>query len=297
MAGWIFCISFYVISSLLLSEGIGLFDATILTFPILMICAAFLFDTRGLLVATMASILTVFTVYAFQVRGLFQSIDWVSLLRTVVVCLLFAVTAIVIWIVRTTWAKTITLLNESYDLTLRGWARALELRDGETAGHSQRVTQLSVAIAEALGLEMEDVTNIRRGAYLHDIGKMAIPDPILLKPGPLTKEEWEVMKQHPMRAREFLLEIPFLRGVIPIVYSHHERWDGTGYPEGLQGEKIPLLARIFAVVDNWDALTSDRPYRKAWSEEKAAAFLKENSGKVFDPGVVNVFLSVILKKN
>jgi putative nucleotidyltransferase with HDIG domain len=202
----------------------------------------------------------------------------------------------IMWIVHTTWETNLTLLNESYDLTLRGWARALEFRDGETAGHSQRVAQLSVAVAKALGLEMEDITNIRRGAYLHDIGKMAIPDPVLLKPGPLTDEEWQVMKQHPARAREFLLEIPFLQGAIPITYSHHERWDGAGYPEGLQGESIPLLARIFAVIDNWDALTSDRPYRKAWSEEKTIAFLRQNSGKMFDPQVVEVFLSMISKR-
>jgi HD-GYP domain-containing protein (c-di-GMP phosphodiesterase class II) len=190
----------------------------------------------------------------------------------------------------------LALLNESYDLTLQGWARALELRDGETAGHSQRVTKLSVAVGRSLGLGVDEIINIRRGSYLHDIGKMAIPDAILLKPGPLTNDEWDVMKQHPVRSREFVSEIPFLQGAIPITYSHHERWDGMGYPEGLQGEQIPFLARIFAVVDNWDALTSDRPYRKAWSNEKTIAFLRENAGKMFDPKVVDVFLSTISKK-
>jgi HD-GYP domain-containing protein (c-di-GMP phosphodiesterase class II) len=219
-----------------------------------------------------------------------------SVLRALIISFLFGATAMIIWIVHTTWITNLTLLNESYDLTLRGWARALEFRDGETAGHSQRVTQLSVAIGKAMGLDLHDISNLRYGAYLHDIGKMAIPDPILLKPGPLTEEEWEIMKQHPARGREFLAEIPFLQGAIPITYSHHERWDGKGYPEGLQGEHIPLLARIFAVVDNWDALTSDRPYRKAWNEEEAVAFLKENAGAIFDPGVVDTFLTVLEKK-
>jgi HD-GYP domain-containing protein (c-di-GMP phosphodiesterase class II) len=155
------------------------------------------------------------------------------------------------------------------------------------------VTKLSVAVGQALHLEAEDLVNIRHGSYLHDIGKMAIPDHILLKPGPLTDEEWEVMKQHPVRSREFLSEIPFLQGAIPIAYSHHERWDGTGYPDRLKGEEIPLLARIFTVVDNWDALTSDRPYRKAWTDEKVTGYLKENAGKMFDPQILEVFLSVI----
>jgi HD-GYP domain-containing protein (c-di-GMP phosphodiesterase class II) len=179
---------------------------------------------------------------------------------------------------------------------LHGWAKALEYRDGETAGHSQRVTELSVAVGQALGLEAEDMINIRRGSYLHDIGKMAIPDNILLKPGVLTDDEWKIMKLHPLRSREFLAGIPFLQGAIPIAYSHHERWDGTGYPEGLKGREIPLLARIFAVVDNWDALTSDRPYRKAWTDEKTIAYLKENAGRMFDPQILEAFLSIISNK-
>jgi HD-GYP domain-containing protein (c-di-GMP phosphodiesterase class II) len=297
IAARIFSVSFYIVISLLLYQGAGLYDETILAFPVFMICAAFLFGIRGLFMAMTASVLAVVTIYLLQIAGLFESTFHASLRRVVIVSLLFAVTAMVIWIVRKTWEMNLRLLKESYDLTLRGWARALELRDGETAGHSQRVTQLSVKVGRALGLEAEDLRNMRLGSYLHDIGKMAIPDLILLKPGPLTDEEWEVMKQHPVRAREFIAEIPFLQGAIPITYSHHERWDGTGYPEGLQGENIPYLARIFAVVDNWDALTSDRPYRKAWSTEMTIAFLKENAGKMFDPKVVDVFLSIVSEEN
>ena len=292
VAAWIFCVSFYVVISLLLYQGAGLYDSTILAFPIFMICVAFLFGTRGLLTAMAFSILAAFTIYFLQSMGLFESSYQASLLRAVIISLLFAVMALVTWIVRKTWEMNLSLLNEAYDLTLRGWARALEYRDGETAGHSQRVTELSVAVGQALGLEADDMINIRRGSYLHDIGKMAIPDNILLKPGALTDDEWKIMKLHPVRSREFLAEIPFLQGAIPIAYSHHERWDGTGYPDGLKGEEIPLLARIFSVVDNWDALTSDRPYRKAWPDEKVIAYLKEKAGKMFDPRIVDVFLSL-----
>lgn len=296
LAAGIFCASFYIGISILLYHGAGLYDTTILAFPIFMMSVAFLFGTRGLFMAMLASILAVLTIYLLQIAGLFESTYHASFLRLAIVSLLFAAMAMVTWIVRKTWEMNLALLNESYDLTLQGWARALELRDGETAGHSQRVTKLSVAVGRSLGLGVDEIINIRRGSYLHDIGKMAIPDAILLKPGPLTNDEWDVMKQHPVRSREFVSEIPFLQGAIPITYSHHERWDGMGYPEGLQGEQIPFLARIFAVVDNWDALTSDRPYRKAWSNEKTIAFLRENAGKMFDPKVVDVFLSTISKK-
>ncbi|HKI52654.1 MAG TPA: HD-GYP domain-containing protein [Anaerolineales bacterium] len=293
VAAGIFCISFYIVISLLLYHGAGLYDTTLLAYPIFMICVAFLFGKRGLLVASVFSILAAWAIYLLQITGLFQSSYHASLLRTVIVSLLFSIMALVTWVVRSAWETNLYLLNESYDLTLQGWARALEYRDGETAGHSRRVTELSVSVGRALSLGREDITNLRLGSYLHDIGKMAIPDRILLKPGPLTDDEWVIMRQHPVRSREFLVEIPFLKGAIPIAYSHHERWDGDGYPEGLKGEEIPLLARIFAVVDNWDALTSDRPYRKAWTDEKVAAYLKENARKMFDPHIVEVFLPIV----
>lgn len=296
IAAWIFCVSFFVVISLLLYHGAGLYDSTILAFPIFILCTAFLFGTRGLFTAMVFSILAVFSIYWLQLHDLFESAYNASFLRAVIVSLLFAVMALVTWVVRNTWETNLSLLNEAYDLTLQGWSRALEYRDGETAGHSRRVTELSIAVGYALGLGVEDMINLRRGSYLHDIGKMAIPDQILLKPGSLTDDEWEVMRQHPVRSREFLSGIPFLQGAIPIAYFHHERWDGTGYPDRLKGEEVPLLARIFAVVDNWDALTSDRPYRKAWSDERVTGYLKENAGKMFDPKVVDIFLSIISKK-
>jgi putative nucleotidyltransferase with HDIG domain len=181
----------------------------------------------------------------------------------------------------------------AYDATIEGWARALDLRDKETEGHSRRVTEMTLRLARALGMKEEELVHVRRGALLHDIGKAGVPDSILLKPGPLTPEEWEIMRRHPRYAYEMLSPIAYLRLALDIPYCHHEKWDGTGYPRGLKGEQIPLAARIFAVVDVWDALSSDRPYRPAWLPEKMRAYLKEEAGRHFDPRVVEVFLKIL----
>ncbi|MBI5715041.1 MAG: PAS domain S-box protein, partial [Chloroflexi bacterium] len=159
-------------------------------------------------------------------------------------------------------------LGLAYDATLEGWSRALDLRDKETEGHTQRVTEMTLHLAHAMNIEVTEITQFRRGALLHDIGKLGVPDNILLKPGPLSDEEWDVMRKHPQYAYDMLLPIPFLTPALAIPYCHHEKWDGSGYPRGLRGESIPLAARIFAVADVWDALRSDRPYRKGWEEEK-----------------------------
>jgi putative nucleotidyltransferase with HDIG domain len=181
-------------------------------------------------------------------------------------------------------------LEMAYDATIEGWSRALELRDRETEGHTLRVTDMTIQLAQAMGVRGEELTHIRRGALLHDIGKMGVPDRILLKPGKLTDEEWKTMKQHTAYAYEMLWPIQFLRPAVDIPHYHHEHWDGTGYPSQLKGEQIPLSARLFAVADVWDALTSDRPYRKAWTEEKAFDYITSNVGKHFDPRVVETFL-------
>jgi response regulator RpfG family c-di-GMP phosphodiesterase len=177
----------------------------------------------------------------------------------------------------------------AYDATLEGWVRALDLRDKGTEGHTQRVTETTIRLARAMGLSDEELIHMRRGALLHDIGKIGIPDRILLKPGPLTEDEWEVMRRHPLYAHQMLAPIPYLRGALDIPYCHHEKWDGTGYPRGLEGEQIPRAARIFAVADVWDALTCDRPYRAAWPREKAHAYIRAQAGKHFDPEVVRAF--------
>ncbi len=180
----------------------------------------------------------------------------------------------------------------AYDTTLEGWAAALDLRDAVTEGHSRRVTEMTLRLAKALGVDDEDLVNVRRGALLHDIGKMAIPDNILLKDGALTDEEWKVMRKHPVYAQKFLEPIEFLRPAIEIPYSHHEHWDGSGYPQGLKEKEIPLAARIFAVVDVWDALTTARPYHAAWPLSQALREIGKMSGTHFDPAVVDVFLSM-----
>jgi PAS domain S-box-containing protein/putative nucleotidyltransferase with HDIG domain len=183
-----------------------------------------------------------------------------------------------------------TELALAYDATIEGWSHALDLRDKETEGHTQRVTEMTLHLAREMGMSDLDLVHIRRGALLHDIGKMGVPDGILLKPGPLTDEEWVVMKRHPVLAYEMLSSIRYLHAALDIPYCHHEKWDGTGYPRGLKGEDIPLTARIFAVVDVWDALTSDRPYRQAWSEEKTRQHIQAGAGTHFDPQVVKTFL-------
>ncbi len=184
-------------------------------------------------------------------------------------------------------------LNRAYDETLEGWAAALDLREKETANHSREVVELTIRLAHAVGIKSSELVHIRRGAYLHDIGKMGVPDAILLKPGPLTDEEWVVMRQHPIMAYQVLSKITYLLPALDIPYAHHEKWDGTGYPRGLKGEEIPLAARVFAVVDVWQALTSDRVYRKAWPVENATQYIIDHSGTHFDPRVVEAFLANI----
>ncbi len=186
-----------------------------------------------------------------------------------------------------------TQLQLAYDNTLEGWASALELRDNETEGHSRRVTKMTLRLAEMMGLTDRQLVDIRRGALLHDIGKMGIPDSILAKKGPLSEDDWVIMRKHPIFAYDMLKSIRYLQRALDIPYCHHEKWDGTGYPRGLKGEQIPLAARIFAVIDVWDALNSDRPYRKAWQKEKVLSYIREQSGLHFDPQVVEVFLTII----
>lgn len=191
-------------------------------------------------------------------------------------------------------------LQEAYHETLVGWVRALDLRDKETEGHTKRVTALTDKLARKMGIEEDRLIHIERGALLHDIGKMAIPDGILLKPAALTPEERILIQKHPVYAYEMLSPIQFLQPALDIPYCHHEKWDGTGYPRGLSGETIPLAARIFAVVDVWDALISDRPYRKGLPPDDVKRKIREDAGKHFDPQVVEVFLTLddqtLLKK-
>jgi PAS domain S-box-containing protein len=186
-------------------------------------------------------------------------------------------------------------LAEAYEKTLEGWAKALEFRDKETEGHSRRVTETTLKLARALGLGEEELIQIHRGAILHDIGKMAIPDEILRKADALDQKEWEIVHKHPSVAYELLSPIPYLKRALEIPYCHHEKWDGSGYPRGLRGEEIPLAARIFSVADVWDAIQSDRSYNKAWPRERAIQYIRDQAGKYFDPGIVDLFLKLAEK--
>ncbi|MCK9486609.1 MAG: HD domain-containing protein [Dehalococcoidia bacterium] len=180
-------------------------------------------------------------------------------------------------------------LEEAYNSTLEGWARTLELRDHETGGHSERVVALSREIGREAGFDASELADLKRGALLHDLGKVAIPDAVLLKPGPLNEEEWTIMRKHPEYGYRLLSGIPYLSEAVKVTYSHHERWDGTGYPDGLRGEHIPALARAFSLADVYDALRSERPYKQPWARTDVIAYIKDQSGLLFDPEMVEAF--------
>jgi putative nucleotidyltransferase with HDIG domain len=184
-------------------------------------------------------------------------------------------------------------LRQAYEATIEGWARILEMRGLETEGHSHRTVKLTIELARKLGIEEKELELVRWGALLHDIGKMGIPDSIMQKPDQLTESEWEIVRQHPEFAKKWLSSIVYLKDALDIPYCHHEKWDGTGYPRGLKGQQIPLAARIFAVIDVWDALHSDRPYRDAWPQEKVMAYIQEQAGVHFDPEIVDTFFYLL----
>ena len=188
--------------------------------------------------------------------------------------------------------RTLDLLHQAYDETLDGWVRAMDLREHELEGHSQRVTRKTLELARFMGVDERQLVHIRRGALLHDVGKIGVPDSILRKPGPLTAEEWTIMRQHPECARSLLEPIAYLQPAIDIPFCHHERWDGQGYPRGLSGEQIPWAARIFSVVDVWDALSSDRPYRQAWPVDRVRDYIRDSFGSAFDPDIASAFLAL-----
>lgn len=183
-------------------------------------------------------------------------------------------------------------LITSYHMTIEGWVNALDLRDKETEGHTQRVTQKVLEFAKVMGISEDRMEHVRMGALLHDIGKLGVPDSILLKPGKLTDDEWTIMRRHPENAYKWLSTVEYLIPVLDIPYSHHERWDGTGYPRGMRGDEIPLFARMFAIVDVWDALRSDRPYRGSMPEQEVLDYIRKDSGKHFDPALVEIFISM-----
>ena len=261
-----------------LFDGDGIRDSGILAYPIFIMIGVLFFGRRSAPYFTLAAIVSLVGIVYLEILGYVQpTIDATEFEILMPITILLLVSSAFIWVVVRNLEMHLERVKESeaelrknYDLTLEAWAKVLEYRDRETEGHSRRLVEFSTRLAKALGLSAEEITHLRRGALVHDIGKLAIPDEILLKRGALNDAERKIMRQHPVYAKQMLSQIAYLQPSIAVAYSHHERWDGLGYPEGLKGEEIPLAARIFSVVDQWDALSSDRPYRKAWSREECA---------------------------
>jgi len=282
-------------------DGDGIRDSGLLAYPIFIMIGILFFGKRTAPLFTLAAIGSLIALVYLEIHGYVHPTIGATrfdVLISITILLLVAatVTSVVAGNLENNFErvkKSEGELRKNYDLTLAAWAKVLEYRDKETEGHSRRLVELSTQLARALNRSEEEIVHLRRGALLHDIGKLAIPDDILLKPGELNDAERRMMQQHPTYAKQMLSQVSFLQPAVEIAYSHHERWDGLGYPEGLKGEAIPLSARIFAVVDQWDALTSDRPYRKAWTREHVIAYIQENAGKIYDPEIVNVFLTII----
>ena len=290
-----------IVININLYDGDGIRDSGILAYPIFIMAGTLFFGKRAAPYFSLAAIVSLFGIVALEIRGdIHPTISATKFDILLPIIILLLVVAAFIWVVVGITEKNLERVKESeaelranYDLTLEAWAKVLEYRDRETEGHSRRLVELSTRLAIALGLDPEEIDHLRRGALLHDIGKLAIPDDILLKPGALNDAERKLMQQHPVFAKQMLSQVSFLQSSMDVAFSHHERWDGRGYPEGLKGEAIPFSARLFAVVDQWDALTSDRPYRKAWTREEVVTYFQENAGKIYDPHIVNIFLTII----
>jgi len=275
-------------------------DLGAVAFPVFIAVCSLLFGKRGIYLFSTITILSIITLGIFEFGGLIRGPGVTDIYDLATVVILVFGMSVILWIMIDNNNKNLQriknddkTLRVSYELTLEGLAKALEYRDLETQNHSSRVVEMSVRLALAMGLNNDEIANIKRGAILHDIGKLAIPDSILKKPEMLTDEEWVIMKTHPTKALEILENIPFLKPALDIPYCHHENWDGTGYPRGISGEQIPLSARIFMIIDQWEALTDDRVYRKAWPYEKVIQHIKDNTNKLYDPQIANTFLNLL----
>jgi hypothetical protein len=290
-----------VVITVNLYDGDGVRDPGLVAYPIFIMLGALFFGKRAAPFFAVAAIASIAMIVALEVSGrIHPTVGRTDYGILVPLATLLAGGAGLVWAIVNNLenhlqraAESEAELNKNYDLTLEAWARVMEHRDLETEGHSRRLVVLGMRLARALGMSESDILHLKRGALLHDIGKLSIPDQILRKPGPLDETERKVMQKHPVYATEMLAGIPFLQHPLAVAHSHHERWDGRGYPDGLKGEEIPLAARLFSVIDVWDALSSERVYRPAWPKEKVVAYLKENAGTQFDPRVVEAFLRIM----
>lgn len=280
----------------------GIYDVGIMGFPALIVFGGMLFGRRSVPAITLSVCIAFTLVYLSSVFGYtvpfkFLDTNFQDYLTNIIFFVLFGVLLLMIMRAIEDFVSHVIdsedRMKKAYESILRGWSKALELRDHETEGHSKRVTELTVQLAQRFGFSAENIKYIRWGALLHDIGKMGLPDAILRKPGALTEEEFDLIKTHPEIAVKLLENVPDFEETLIIPKYHHEKFDGTGYPYGLKGEEIPLQARIFAVVDVYDALLSDRPYSSPWSRERALDYLEEQAGQYFDPVVVRTFLELI----
>ncbi len=283
-----------------LYDGDGVRDPGILAYPLYIMIGTLLFGKRSAVWFTAGAIASLALIVVMEIyKYIHPTIGPTRFSILIPMTILFSTAAIIVWVIMDNVEKTLERAKESdaelrknYDLTLGAWAKVLEYRDRETEGHSRRLVELSTRLGHALDLGDEQINQLRRGALIHDLGKLAIPDEILLKPHELTELERQVIQKHPVYAKQMLSSIPFLQSSLDVPYCHHEQWDGHGYPQGLKGEEIPLLARIFSVVDTWDALRSERVYRPAWPVEDIYAYLKANAGTRYDPRIVEVFLGL-----
>ena len=290
-----------VVITINLMDGDGVRDPGIMAYPIFVVAGTLFFGRRAAPhFGAAAAVALALVVMAELLGWIHPSIGPTRFSILIPMVTLLVAAAGIVWVIIRNMEKDLELavasaaeLGKNYDLTLEAWAKVMEYRDRETEGHSRRLIVLSTRLALALGMPEAEMIQLQRGALLHDIGKLAIPDEILLKPGSLDESEMRLMQKHPVYARQMLADIPFMAPAVAVAYSHHERWDGLGYPDGLQGEEIPLNARLFAVIDAWDALNSERVYRHAWPPDKVKDYLRENAGTRFDPHIVEVFLGLM----
>jgi HD domain-containing protein len=284
-----------------LYDGDGVRDPGLIAYPIFIMVGTLFFGKRAAPYFAAAATASLTAIVLLEISGVIHPTVGPTKLSILIPMLtLLGVAAGIVWSIVDNMEKYLQRaeqseaeLSKNYELTLEAWARVMEYRDRETEGHSRRLVELGSRLARALRMSDLEIIRLQRGALLHDIGKLAIPDQILLKPAALDEQELQIMQKHPTYAKQMLAGIPFLEPSIPVAYSHHERWDGQGYPDGLKGEEIPLATRLFAVVDTWDALRSERVYRPAWPRDQITAYIKENAGIKFDPHIVEVFLGII----